>query len=122
MKSILVNRVRITGRFPDKKGDEPKTQIIAPGTHMTDGLIKKFGLDKDGQIEALIKRGHVVERNAFVVDGKDGGASAEQLAAETARADAAEAKVAEHEATIASLTEQLEAATALAPADAPAKA
>lgn len=115
MKTILVAAVEISGRFADKKGEEPKRQIIEAGTPLTSALIKKFDLEKDGTLARLIERRHVVEQRAHVISEGDG-PTAGELAAETKRADAAEAKVAEHEATIADLAKQLEAATAPAKA------
>jgi hypothetical protein len=94
MQPILINRFQITGRFPDKAGEEPKPQIIPAGTHITDALVKKFGLHKDDQLKTLIDRGHIVERNAFVVSEGDGPSAAELAAAEK-RATEAEGKLAD---------------------------
>ena len=92
-KTILVAAAELSARFPEKKGGDPVRQVIKAGTPLTPDLIKKFGLT-DEQIDGLKARGHVVEQSAHVVNER-GGPSAAELAAETKRADAAEAKAAE---------------------------
>lgn len=101
MKTILLTKAELSARFAEKKDEKPIRHTIPAGTHLTDALLKKFGINAD-TLESLKDRGHVVEANAHVVS--DDAATADALAAEKARADAAEAKVAD-------LTKQLAEAT-----------
>ena len=103
MKKILIARAELSTRMAASKGDEPSRQVIPAGTHLTEALLKKHGL-KDNDVEALLARGHIVERSAHVVTEGDGPTAAE-LKAANKRADDAEAKVKE-------LTEELAEANA----------
>jgi hypothetical protein len=110
-QSILVARHQLSYRI------EGKRATVAPGTELTAALLKKMKLDKD-EVEKLKTTGAVAEQNVHVSDA-DGGDVLEALreqvqkaeakaAAETRRAEAAEARVAELDARVA----ELEAAAA----------
>lgn len=96
MKKILIARAELSTRMAASKGDEPTRQIIPAGTHLTKALLDKHGL-KPSDVEALVARGHIVERLAHVVTEAGDSPTALEVAAAEQRATDAEGKVADLE-------------------------
>lgn len=103
---ILVAMVLLSGATKAKDGRLTPFSV-QPGTELTDAVIAQLGL-ADAEVAALLEKGAIAEVAARVASSADVDAAAAdlaeleaELAAETKRADDAEAKVKDLEAKLA---------------------